>query len=197
MGRVKRPMQPINDVNKRRSTFLRRKEGLIKKARELSTLCDVNLSMIICSDHQQGPEIFPQDPVKLNDMINAYKTKRVSDPQKIKSYGLCDFFNDSKNKMEKKRNLEAKFPTSFEFMDNSSQEQLIDFADELGMKIKQVQTKKMLNMQNLGLRSFLKMPQLNPTPITTMTHFVYNNNDNTSNMSDSHMESSSGSSMLS
>ncbi|GJS01563.1 transcription factor, MADS-box [Tanacetum coccineum] len=193
MGRVKIPMKPINDVQKRRITFLRRKEGLIKKARELSTLCDVNLSMIICSDHQQGPEIFPQDPVKLNDMINAYKTKRVSDPQKIKSYGLCDFFNDSKNKMEKKKNLEAKFPTSFEFLDNSSEEQLRDFAYELGMKIEQVKTKKMSNMQNLGLEGLFQMPLFNPNPITTMTQFDYNNNDNTSIMSDSHVESSGSS----
>ncbi|GJS01564.1 transcription factor, MADS-box [Tanacetum coccineum] len=171
MGRVN--MQLINDVKKRRISFLRRKEGLIKKARELSTLCDVNVSMIICSDHQQGPEIFPQDRVKLNNLINAYKSKRVSDPRKIKS------------------NLEAKFPTSFEFLDDSSQEKLRDFANELGMKIKQVKTKKMSNMQNLGLEGLLKMPLLNPNPITTMTHFDYNN---TSIMSDSHVESSIGSS---
>nr|GEU80566.1 transcription factor, MADS-box [Tanacetum cinerariifolium] len=196
MGQAKILKQPINDVKKRRITFLRRKEGLIKKARELSTLCDVNVSMIICSDHQQGPEIFPQDPVILSGMINAYKTKRVSDPRKIKSYGLCDFFKERKNKIEdelareKKRNLEAKFPTSFEFLDNSSQEQLRDFAKEPGMKIEQVQTKKMSKMQNLGLQGLLKMPVVNPNPMTTMTRFDYNNNDNTSIMSDSHVESS-------
>nr|GEV69489.1 transcription factor, MADS-box [Tanacetum cinerariifolium] len=81
-------MEPINDSKKRKITFLRPKKGLIKKARELSTLCDVNVSMIICSDHQESPEIFPQDPVKLNDMINDYKTKRDSNPGKIKSYSL-------------------------------------------------------------------------------------------------------------
>ncbi|GKD02668.1 hypothetical protein Tco_1177642, partial [Tanacetum coccineum] len=69
-----------------------------------------------------------------------------------------------------------------------------DFANELGMKIKQVKTKKMSNMQNLGLEGLLKMPLLNPNPITTMTHFDYNNNDNTSIMSDSHVEYSIGSS---
>ncbi|GKD47269.1 transcription factor, MADS-box [Tanacetum coccineum] len=184
MGRVN--MQLINDVKKRRISFLRRKEGLIKKARELSTLCDVNVSMIICSDHQQGPEIFPQDRVKLNNLINAYKSKRISDPRKIKSYDLCDFFKERKNKIEDE--------LAMEFLYDYSQEKLRDFANELGMKIKQVKTKKMSNMQNLGLEGLLKMPLLNPNPITTMTHFDYNNNDNTSIMSDSHVEYSIGSS---
>ncbi|GJU10270.1 transcription factor, MADS-box [Tanacetum coccineum] len=181
MGRVKVSMELINDSKKRKITFLRRKEGLIKKARELSTLCDVNVSMIICSDHQEGPEIFPQDHVKLSDVINAYKRKRVSDPGKIKPYSLCDFFKDRKNKIEgelakaKKSNLEDKYPTSFKILDNSSEVQLRDFACELGMKLNQV------------------MPLLKHNPITTMTHFDYNNNDNTSIMSNSHVESSGAS----
>ncbi|GKB76348.1 transcription factor, MADS-box, partial [Tanacetum coccineum] len=150
MGRVKVSMELINDSKKRKITFLRRKEGLIKKARELSTLCDVNV-------------------------------KTDSDPRKIKPYSLCDFFKDRKNKIEgelakaKKSNLEAKYPTSFEFLDNSSEVQLRDFACELGMKLNQV------------------MPLLKHNPITTMTHFDYNNNDNTSIMSNSHVESSGSS----
>ncbi|GJZ45087.1 hypothetical protein Tco_0592683 [Tanacetum coccineum] len=75
----------------------------------------------------------------------------------------------------KKSNLEAKYPTSFEFLDHSSKVQLRDFACELGMKLNQV------------------MPLLKHNPITTMTHFDYNNNDNTSIMSNSHVESSGSS----
>lgn len=180
MGRVKIPMEPINDSKKRKITFARRKEGLIKKARELSTLCDVNVSMIICFDHQESPEIFPQDPAKLNEMINGYKTKCVSDPGKIKSYSLGDYLKDRKNKTEdelakvKKRNLEAKLPTSFEILDNSSEEQLRDIAYGLD----EVKT---------------NMPLLNCNPITTMTHFDYNYNDNTSIVSDHDVESSGSS----
>ncbi|PWA82368.1 transcription factor, MADS-box [Artemisia annua] len=182
MGRVKIPIEPINDIKKRKITFIRRKEGMIKKARELSTLCDVNVSMIICSNHQKSPEIFPQDTVKLNDMIDAYKTKRVSDPGKIKSYGVCDFFTDRKNKIEdelvkaKKRNLQTKYPTPN--MDNSSEEQLRDFAHDLGIKIELLKLKKMSNFQNLGHQGLLKMPLLNPNPRTMMTHIDYNNKNN-------------------
>ncbi|PWA34554.1 hypothetical protein CTI12_AA617940 [Artemisia annua] len=141
--------------------------------------------MIICSDHQEAQKLSRQDPAKLNEMINAYKRKRVSDPGKIKSYGLCDYWNDRKNKTEdelakvKKRNLEAKFPTSVECLDSSSEEQLRDFAYGLGIQIDEVGS---------------KMPLLNPNPmITMMTHFDHNYNDNTSIVSDNHVESSGSS----
>ncbi|GFQ05832.1 mads-box transcription factor pheres 2 [Phtheirospermum japonicum] len=45
-------------VNKksRNTTFKRRKEGLVKKIKELSTLCDVDACMIIYSpDHDAPP----------------------------------------------------------------------------------------------------------------------------------------------
>nr|GEY22865.1 transcription factor, MADS-box [Tanacetum cinerariifolium] len=43
MGRWKVPMELINDEKKRKLAFIRRKECSLKKARELATLCDVNI----------------------------------------------------------------------------------------------------------------------------------------------------------
>ncbi|GJV29709.1 transcription factor, MADS-box [Tanacetum coccineum] len=134
-------MVPIIDNKKRNIAFKQRKAGLIKKAQELAILCDVYVSMIIFSDLQENnPEIFPfDDPPTLNDSINAYKSKRVSE-----TYGLRDFFKDMKQKAEdelakaKKRNLEAKYPTWFGVFDNSSEGELRNFAFALGMKIEQV-----------------------------------------------------------
>ncbi|PWA57522.1 transcription factor, MADS-box [Artemisia annua] len=149
MGRVKVSMVPIIDNKKRSVAFKQRKAGLVKKARELAILCDVNFSMIIFSDQENNPEIFPlDDPRMLNDSINDYKSKRVSEPGKIRSYGLLDFFKDRKNKIEddlakaKKQNLEAKYPTRFGFLNNSSEGELRNFANfRLGMKIKEVKEK--------------------------------------------------------
>ena len=143
-------MVPIVDNKKRSIAFKQRKAGLVKKARELAILCDVNVSMIIFSDHQENnPEIFPLDnPHMLNDSINAYKSKRVSAPGKIRSYDLWDFFKSRKNKIEdnlakaKKQNLEAKYPTWFGFLNNSSEGELRNLANfHLGMKIKEVKEK--------------------------------------------------------
>ncbi|KAJ0577683.1 putative transcription factor MADS-type1 family [Helianthus annuus] len=62
MGRAKIAMEPIQNDKKRKITFNTRKQGLVKKARELATLCDVDVSMIISTDDQEiTPQIFPPD----------------------------------------------------------------------------------------------------------------------------------------
>ncbi|CDH57449.1 mef2c protein [Lichtheimia corymbifera JMRC:FSU:9682] len=47
MGRKKIKIQPIKDDRNRQVTFLKRKQGLMKKAYELSVLCDCEIALII------------------------------------------------------------------------------------------------------------------------------------------------------
>ncbi|KAF7724080.1 Myocyte-specific enhancer factor 2D [Apophysomyces ossiformis] len=47
MGRKKIKIQPIKDERNRQVTFLKRKHGLMKKAYELSVLCDCEIALII------------------------------------------------------------------------------------------------------------------------------------------------------
>ncbi|CAI0457780.1 unnamed protein product [Linum tenue] len=49
MGRGKVEMRPIEDKSTRQVTFSKRKRGLLKKARELSVLCDVEVAVIVFS----------------------------------------------------------------------------------------------------------------------------------------------------
>ncbi|KAJ0039796.1 hypothetical protein Pint_27958 [Pistacia integerrima] len=49
MGRVKLQLKKIENKTYRHITFAKRKSGLLKKAYELSTLCDVELALIIFS----------------------------------------------------------------------------------------------------------------------------------------------------
>ncbi|GLU06228.1 hypothetical protein SLE2022_232760 [Rubroshorea leprosula] len=51
MGRRKLQMKRIEDKSSRQVTFSKRRSGLIKKARELSILCDVDTAVIIFSSH--------------------------------------------------------------------------------------------------------------------------------------------------
>ncbi|KAJ9176163.1 hypothetical protein P3X46_011505 [Hevea brasiliensis] len=49
MGRKKVELKRIEDKSSRLVTFSKRRNGLIKKARELSVLCDVEIGVIIFS----------------------------------------------------------------------------------------------------------------------------------------------------
>ncbi|KAL6317797.1 hypothetical protein AAG906_030551 [Vitis piasezkii] len=49
MGRGKQEMRRIEDKATRQVSFSRRKKGLIKKAYELSVLCDIDIALIMFS----------------------------------------------------------------------------------------------------------------------------------------------------
>ncbi|CAK9166520.1 unnamed protein product [Ilex paraguariensis] len=49
MGRRKIVIQRIDNVTSRQITFSKRRNGLLKKARELAILCDAEVGMIIFS----------------------------------------------------------------------------------------------------------------------------------------------------
>ncbi|KAF1796253.1 MADS box transcription factor MEF2, partial [Mucor lusitanicus] len=50
MGRKKIKIQPIQDERNKQITFLKRKHGLMKKAYELSVLCDCQVALLIFND---------------------------------------------------------------------------------------------------------------------------------------------------
>ncbi|WMV27361.1 hypothetical protein MTR67_020746 [Solanum verrucosum] len=49
MGRVKLQIKKIENTTNRQVTFSKRRNGLIKKAYELSVLCDVDVALIMFS----------------------------------------------------------------------------------------------------------------------------------------------------
>eukprot|EP00126_Sphaerothecum_destruens_P006150 Sdes_comp19238_c0_seq5m10172 len=53
MGRKKISIQPIRDERNRQVTFTKRKFGLMKKAYELSVLCDCEIALIVFNSHDK------------------------------------------------------------------------------------------------------------------------------------------------
>ena len=53
MGRKKISIQRISDERNRQVTFTKRKFGLMKKAYELSVLCDCEIAVIIFNSHNK------------------------------------------------------------------------------------------------------------------------------------------------
>ncbi|GLJ26127.1 hypothetical protein SUGI_0500920 [Cryptomeria japonica] len=50
MGKKIMEMKRIEDTGRRKATFRKRKKGLLKKAEELSILCDAQVAVTVCSE---------------------------------------------------------------------------------------------------------------------------------------------------
>ncbi|XVF85300.1 hypothetical protein PTKIN_Ptkin17bG0106500 [Pterospermum kingtungense] len=70
MGRRKVEMKRIEDKSSRQVTFSKRRSGLIKKARELSVLCDVEIALVIFSSRGRLYEFSSAD--SLAKIIERY-----------------------------------------------------------------------------------------------------------------------------
>ncbi|KAL8528764.1 hypothetical protein ACS0TY_006282 [Phlomoides rotata] len=148
MGRAKLNMELIHKEKSRNTTFKKRKEGLIRKMHEFTTLCDVRACMIIYGPKPENgpvePEIWPQNIKEVHGIIDIYKSKKKDSGHK--TFGLTDFFHERKRKIEdelsklRKRNMEAKYPTRVEHM-NKNEGQLRAFASALGNKVDLVRSK--------------------------------------------------------
>ncbi|XP_016482057.1 agamous-like MADS-box protein AGL27 [Nicotiana tabacum] len=53
MGRKKVEIKPIKDKNSRQVTFSKRRKGLLKKAKHLSILCDVDVAVVVFSNRRR------------------------------------------------------------------------------------------------------------------------------------------------
>ncbi|EYU33268.1 hypothetical protein MIMGU_mgv1a021353mg [Erythranthe guttata] len=137
MGRGKLKLELMRNEKSRRLSFKKRKDGLINKLHQLTTLCDVTACMIIFDDNSnyQEPDIWPRDPEKVRRIVESYDS-----PKSVSTFGLSDFFRDRTKTVEdelkklRKSNLESKFPIRHEFLDSLTESQLREFGDALKNK---------------------------------------------------------------
>ncbi|ORZ02499.1 hypothetical protein BCR43DRAFT_481640 [Syncephalastrum racemosum] len=80
MGRKKIKIQPIKDDRNRQVTFLKRKHGLMKKAYELSVLCDCEIALIIFNSNGKLVQYASTDIDKI-----LMKYTEYNDPHESKS----------------------------------------------------------------------------------------------------------------
>ncbi|KAG1469687.1 hypothetical protein G6F56_003109 [Rhizopus delemar] len=88
MGRKKIKIQPIKDDRNRQVTFLKRKYGLMKKAYELSVLCDCEIALIIFNNNGKLVQYASTDIDKI-----LMKYTEYNEPHESKSNQ--DFINTS------------------------------------------------------------------------------------------------------
>ncbi|KAL3538506.1 hypothetical protein ACH5RR_001872 [Cinchona calisaya] len=151
MGRGKLKMELISKEKSRNITFKKRKEGLMRKIHEFTTLCDVHACMIIYSPKQEKnspvePEIWPEDPDEISRIISLYKGKFKDSGTRI--FSLLDFFHQRKKRVEdeleklRKRAVETKYPTCIEpMMSHLTEIELREFACSLSNKLEVVKSR--------------------------------------------------------
>ncbi|PNT65346.1 hypothetical protein BRADI_4g40948v3 [Brachypodium distachyon] len=79
MVRGKVRMRRIENPAHRRVTFCKRREGLLKKARELSVLCDAEVGVIIFSSQGKLHELATNG--NMQSLIGRYQSDVVAEPE--------------------------------------------------------------------------------------------------------------------
>ncbi|KAG7603563.1 putative transcription factor MADS-type1 family [Arabidopsis thaliana] len=81
MTRQKVKMTFIENETARKSTFKKRKKGLLKKAQELGILCGVPIFAVVNSPYELNPEVWPSREAA-NQVVSQWKTMSVMDKTK-------------------------------------------------------------------------------------------------------------------
>lgn len=84
MGRKKIDIEPITNDRNKTVTFLKRKQGLFKKAFELSVLCSVDIQVVILGSNRQFYEYTTVDPEEMNKVY--YKDNMIHNIQTPNDY---------------------------------------------------------------------------------------------------------------
>ncbi|XAR54408.1 hypothetical protein NMG60_11029520 [Bertholletia excelsa] len=106
MGRGKIEMKRIENANSRQVTFSKRRAGLMKKAQELSILCDVEVAVIIFSNSGKLFEFSRPDMKRVLSKYSKcldYSEAAVEDPKREK-----EVFNELEILKEEIRELIVK-----------------------------------------------------------------------------------------
>ncbi|XP_055962492.1 MADS-box protein FLOWERING LOCUS C-like isoform X2 [Mercurialis annua] len=121
MGRKKVVMQRIEDKNSRKVTFSKRRNGLMKKAREISVLCDCEIAVIVFSNsgkhyhfsstNSSLPKILNKRKMRLQEnLTNFYQEEYASRKSYVELLRIVETCiegsNDEKHSLSDLINLE-------------------------------------------------------------------------------------------
>ncbi|XP_022759950.1 agamous-like MADS-box protein AGL16 [Durio zibethinus] len=98
MGRRSMEMKLIENEKARKKVFEKRRNSLLKKAKELSILCDIKILLIIYELDKQKTEIWPGNDEEAEQIINRFKQQLVRDECKT----ACDSFSSKKERFDGK-----------------------------------------------------------------------------------------------
>ncbi|KAL2516072.1 AGAMOUS-like 65 [Forsythia ovata] len=83
MGRVKLKIQRLESMSNRQNTYGKRRAGILKKAQEISVLCDIDIILLMFSPTGK-PSIFRGQHSNIDEMIAKYA--QLSPKERTKSF---------------------------------------------------------------------------------------------------------------
>lgn len=113
MARKKIKLELIANEAARRATFKKRRKGLMKKASELSTLCDVKACLIVYAPNEPTPEVWPSVPeavrvlAKLKRMPEMEQSKKMMNQEGFMRARIAKLQDQLRKQDRENRELET------------------------------------------------------------------------------------------
>ncbi|KZV30585.1 MADS-box transcription factor PHERES 2-like [Dorcoceras hygrometricum] len=182
MGRARLRLELQRCPKARRKTYETRKKALLKKASELSTLCGVDVCMIMypppIKNEETEPFVWSNDPAQVLNLIESHKLSRLGGEwSSSKTCDLTWFYKDQTTKIEeeinkvKKANRHLKYPNCEEKYASLTSEELRIFSEVLTAKLEYA--KQTINL--LKQRKSFQVPDssfsMNPPIDPLQTYF--------------------------
>ncbi|KAJ0561064.1 putative transcription factor MADS-type1 family [Helianthus annuus] len=83
MPRSKVKLAFIKDNKARKNSFMKRKEWLKNKLKEVSILCSIEACVIMYSSYEPELEVCPEDNTAFQNVLNAFLTKSPMERRKF------------------------------------------------------------------------------------------------------------------
>jgi hypothetical protein len=144
MGRRRISMELIQSKKLRKITFQTRVKGLLKKADELSTLCEIDVCVIFYAPNFEGqgydgPKTWPKETNEVQRILQKYHHTTID--RRTKIYHAQEYFKERMKKVEfdiskmRKKMLKIMYPTWDESFNSLGAEQMRLLASILDAKL--------------------------------------------------------------
>ncbi|CAJ2657474.1 unnamed protein product [Trifolium pratense] len=162
-GGGKVTLKHIQNEKVRKSSFIQRRKGLIKKVSKFSKNFRVEVCLIVCDgDGDSKPMTWPQDLSTLQSMLTKYEQQKIETTPK--KFDMQDYFANKKNMVEaeilnvRKKIVMNKYPTWGRPFNNLEMEQLRSFVDIVDLKIEACNQRinMLKNMQQSDETNFMQ-----------------------------------------
>ncbi|XP_021773226.1 agamous-like MADS-box protein AGL82 [Chenopodium quinoa] len=125
--------------SKIKKVFKQRKDGILKKAFELSTLCEVDVGVIIFGPEDASPSIWPKEPEVLHNIVTRYqKTSNEERRKRATNMYTSRFRNIGSNGNDKKEDNLVTAEVPMYNIDNFSAKELMGLYSSIEEKIEAV-----------------------------------------------------------